>query len=64
MKAFLEKVGKFFAVNNEVNENTVMGVIIIIYIFVMYAFGKIADGVELWSWLGFDALFWGLNLKK
>jgi hypothetical protein len=64
MKKILEKIGAFFAVNNEVNENTVMGVIVLVYIFTMYAFGNIETDAELWTWLGFDSLFWGLNLKK
>jgi len=59
MKNFLMK---FFAVSNEVNENTVMGVIFSICLIVS-TFVNVGDA-KYYILAGLVTVFFGLNLKK
>lgn len=63
MKKVFLKIGEFFSTSNTINENVVMGVIVLTYIMIALPIMK-ADNAQLWSWMAFDAAFFGLGLGK
>ena len=63
MKQIFLKIGEFFSTSNTINENVVMGVIVLAYIMIALPLLK-ADNAQLWSWMAFDASFFGFGLGK
>jgi len=63
MKKVFEKIGLFFSTSNEINENVVMGVIVLAYIMIALPLLKVDTG-QLIAWQVFDASFFGIALGK
>ena len=56
-------IKKFFAVSNEINENTVMGVVFSICLIVSTFLGDVSAD-KYYILAGLVAIFFGLNLTK
>ena len=54
----------FFSTKNDINEQAVIGFIVLIYILIAFACGLITTIEILGVWLAFDAALWGINLKR
>jgi len=60
MKNFFKNL---FSTSNEINENLIVGIIVLIYIMIIFAF-KLLDRGLLISWLAFDTAFFGIGAVK